>query len=158
MPIVRRLEENDVEPCLAILRGLPEFFTPDVPETVRHELARDVAWVVEEDEPVGFAVVARRSAATAEITWAAVRADRRALGHGTHLVETVLAKLAADGVRVVEVKTLDRSAGYQPYEATIAFWEGRGFVQIDMIDPLPGWQPGNPSAIYVAALAPTRER
>jgi len=32
----------------------------------------------------------------------------------------------------------------------------RGFVQIDTIDPLPGWQPGNPSAIYVAALAETR--
>jgi len=29
-------------------------------------------------------------------------------------------------------------------------------VQVDTIDPLPGWQPGNPSAIYVAALGPTR--
>jgi hypothetical protein len=32
----------------------------------------------------------------------------------------------------------------------------RGFVQVDMIDPLPGWEPGNPAAIYVAALRPTR--
>ena len=37
-----------------------------------------------------------------------------------------------------------------------AFWERRGFVQIDCIDPLPGWEPGNPSAIYVKALRTTR--
>jgi hypothetical protein len=29
------------------------------------------------------------------------------------------------------------------------------FVQVDTIDPLPGWAPGNPSAIYVASLVVT---
>jgi hypothetical protein len=43
-----------------------------------------------------------------------------------------------------------------PYQATRAFWEHTGFVPIDTIDPLSGWQPGNPAAIYVAALRPTR--
>ena len=50
----------------------------------------------------------------------------------------------------------DCSSGYRPYEATWAFWECSGFIQIDTIDPLPGWQPGNPAAIYVAAVRPTR--
>jgi len=63
--------------------------------------------------------------------------------------------LARDGVQVVEAKTLDASAGYEPYIATRSFWETRGFVQIDCIDPLPGWQPGNPAAIYVASLSRT---
>jgi hypothetical protein len=67
-----------------------------------------------------------------------------------------VADLAASGVLVVEVKTLDESAGYEPYVATRAFWEARGFVQVDCVDPLPGWRPGNPSAIYIAALAATR--
>jgi hypothetical protein len=71
-------------------------------------------------------------------------------------VNEALAALSADGVKVVEVKTLDASSGYEPYVATRGFWEARGFRQIDCIDPLPGWQPGNPSAIYVAALVPTR--
>jgi hypothetical protein len=31
-----------------------------------------------------------------------------------------------------------------------------GFVHIDTIDPLPGWPPGNPAAIYVVALRATR--
>jgi hypothetical protein len=68
----------------------------------------------------------------------------------------VFRDLADDDLRVVEVKTLDASAGYEPYVATQAFWERHGFVWIDTIDPLPGWQPGNPAAIYVAALAATR--
>ena len=55
-----------------------------------------------------------------------------------------------------EAKTLDSSSGYRPYEATRAFWERNGFVHVDTIDPLPGWEPGNPAAIYVAALCPTR--
>jgi hypothetical protein len=64
--------------------------------------------------------------------------------------------LAGEGVAVVEVKTLDASSDYEPYVATRAFWERSGFHQIDCIDPLPGWQPGSPSAIYVAALIATR--
>jgi hypothetical protein len=59
-------------------------------------------------------------------------------------------------VTMVEVKTLDASSGYEPYVATRAFWEARGFVQVDRIDPLPGWNPGNPCAIYVRAIAVTR--
>lgn len=66
-----------------------------------------------------------------------------------------LADLSNTGVAVVEVKTLDAAAGYEPYVATRAFWERRGFRQIDCIDPLPGWQPGNPSAIYVVAIHST---
>ena len=64
--------------------------------------------------------------------------------------------LRDQGVALVEVKTLDRSAGYAPYIATNAFYERNGFVQIDCIDEFPGWPPGNPAAIYVAALETTR--
>jgi GNAT superfamily N-acetyltransferase len=154
---VRPSTAADGPAIAAIVRGLPEFFTPDVPDTVAADMARHESWVaVDGDEVVGFAVVDRRSAHAVEVLWAAVAADRRGAGTGTRLVEAVLADLEAGGVRLVEVKTLDRSAGYAPYEATLGFWEARGFVQVDTIDPLPGWQPGNPSAIYVAALAPTR--
>ena len=155
---VRRVAPDDVPACQELVRGLPEFFTPDVPDEVATALARHPGWVVTDvsGEVVGFAVVDRRSPAAAEVPWAAVAAGQRGRGLGTRLVEAVLAELTDDGVRVVEVKTLDRAAGYEPYEATLGFWEARGFVQIDTIDPLPGWQPGNPAAIYVAALAPTR--
>jgi hypothetical protein len=72
------------------------------------------------------------------------------------LLDSLLDELRGDGMQLVEVKTLGSSAGYAPYDATRAFWEHRGFVQIDTIDPLPGWRSGNPAAVYVAALRPTR--
>jgi len=158
MPAVRRFAVGDAPAVTAIIRGLPDYFTDDVPAKAEHDAAGHEAWVITDDPNgvAGFAIAARKSPGGAEILWIAVEAARRGQGHGTRLLGHVLGDLAAAGVSVVEAKTLDASSGYQPYEATRAFWERNGFVQVDTIDPLPGWQPGNPAAIYVAALRPTR--
>jgi GNAT superfamily N-acetyltransferase len=154
---VRRFAAGDAPAATAIVRGLPEYFTDDVPAKVELDAASHEAWVITDSGAVaGFAVAARKSPGGAEILWIAVDAARRGRGHGTTLLGHVLDCLAAGGVSVVEVKTLDRSSGYRPYEGTRAFWERNGFIHIDTIDPLPGWRPGNPAAIYVAALRPTR--
>jgi ribosomal protein S18 acetylase RimI-like enzyme len=154
---VRAATAADAAACVEIVRGLPEFFTPDVPDKITADMGHHESWVVADgEEVVGFAIVDRRSAEAAEVLWAAVAAGRRGSGLGTRLLEAVMAELAAGAVHLVEVKTLDASAGYGPYEATRGFWRARGFVQVDTIDPLPGWQPGNPAALCVAALAPTR--
>jgi ribosomal protein S18 acetylase RimI-like enzyme len=96
-----------------------------------------------------------RSSRSAEITYAAVAPERRRQGLGSALLRAILDDLAQDDIALVEVKTLDTSAGYEPDVATGAFWERHHFVQIDRIDPLPGWQLGNPAAIYVLALTAT---
>ena len=128
-----------------------------MPARAVRDAASHEAWTVTDSGTVaGFAVAARKSPGGAEILWIAVDAARRGRGHGTALLGHVLDDLAAAGVSVVEAKTLDRSSGYRPYEATRAFWERNGFIHIDTIDPLPDWQPGNPAAIYAAALRPTR--
>ena len=137
MSAVRPFQAGDVPAATAIVRGLPDYFT-------------------DSGTVAGFAIAARKSPAGAEILWIAVDAARRGRGHGTRLLGRVLDHLGADGISVVEAKTLDRSSGYRPYEATWAFWERNGFVHVDTIDPLPGWEPANPAAIYVAALRPTR--
>lgn len=157
MLAVRRFEAVDAAAAVAIVRGLPDYFTSDVPEKVEHDVACHDAWVVTDSGAVtGFAAVVRKSPGAAEILWIAVAAAVRGRGHGTMLLGHVLDHLAAAGISVVEVKTLDPSAGYRPYEATRAFYEHNGFVHVDSIDPLPGWPPGNPAAIYVAALRQTR--
>jgi GNAT superfamily N-acetyltransferase len=154
---VRTSRPEDLDACVEIARGLPEFFTPDALDAIRDDFGRHLCWTAADGGVVGFAIVDRRSSTTAEILWAAVRSDRRDSGIGTLLIEHVLLTLTQDGVALVEAKTLDGSAGYRPYESTRAFWEHRGFVQIDRIDPMPGWQPGNPCALYVAALRATRQ-
>ena len=55
-------------------------------------------------------------------------------------------------LRAIGDHLVDAPSGYEPYVATRAFWEHRGFVQIDCIDPLPGWDPGSPSAIYARSI------
>lgn len=155
---VRPATPDDLEACLTIVRGLPDFFTDDVPDKIADDLDAHHGWVITTDDAVvGFAVVRHRSSRAAEILWAAVRDDQRNQGVGATLLDRVLRALAADNMALVEVKTLDASDDYEPYIATRAFWERHGFIQIDTIDPLPGWPPGNPAAIYVCALTSTRE-
>ena len=157
MASVRAATAQDAVTCAAIVSGLSDFFTDDVPDKVRSDLRDHGGWVIDDaGGVVGFAIVQRRGMRAAEILWAAVAADRRGAGLGTRLVNHVLDELSADGVQIVEVKTLDPSAGYAPYDATRAFWLARGFIQLDTIDPLPDWPPGNPAAILAVALAPTR--
>jgi ribosomal protein S18 acetylase RimI-like enzyme len=157
MSAVRPFQAGDAPAATAIVRGLSDYFTDDVPDKVEHDAASHQAWVITDSGTVaGFAVAASKSAAGAEILWIAVDPGRRGRGHGTMLLGHVLDHLAANGISVVEAKTLDRSSGYRPYEATRAFWERNGFIHVDTIDPLPDWPPGNPAAIYVAALRPTR--
>jgi ribosomal protein S18 acetylase RimI-like enzyme len=154
---VRAARANDLEACLQIVGALPDFFTDDVPATVEGDLQRNGGWViVEANEIVGFVVVDRRSSRAAEILWIAVEPARRGMGYGTRLLDHVLSVLRDHGTALVEVKTLDRSADYEPYQATNAFYERNGFVQVDCIDEFPDWPPGNPAAIYVTALKTTR--
>lgn len=156
MATVRSAVLDDAEGCVEVLRQLPGYFTADTHADARAAIGRHHAWIATEaNGVVGFLVAERRFSRSAEITFAAVRPEYRGHRIGTALVARALGVLAGEGVAIVEVKTLDSSSGYEPYAATRAFWERRGFVQIDCIDPLPGWQPDNPSAIYVAALTPT---
>jgi GNAT superfamily N-acetyltransferase len=157
MIAVRRFEAKDAPAAVAIIRGLPDYFAEDVPEKLERDAAGREAWVLTDSGAVaGVAVAARKSPGGAEILWIAIDAAKRGRGRGTRLLGHVIDHLAADGVSVVEAKTLDSSSGYRPYEATRAFWERNGFVHVGVIDPLPDWQPGNPAAIYVAAIRPTR--
>jgi ribosomal protein S18 acetylase RimI-like enzyme len=156
---VRQAEPAHRDSCVAILQQLPDYFTPNTHDELRQKFSARDAWVAvdrEENTTVGFVLIESRYIGTAEITFAAVLRERHGSGIGTALVEQAFAAMAERKVVVVEVKTLDASAGYKPYEATRAFWQSRGFRQIDCIDPLPGWPPGNPAAIYAAALTATR--
>ena len=154
---IRRATVEDADACVEILTRLPDYFTADTHEQTRVGVNEHLVWVaVDADTVVGFVLVEHRYPTAAEITIAAVLPERQGTAIGTRLVDDALEYLRALGVTLVEAKTLDASAGYEPYVATRAFWERRGFVQIDCIDPLPGWEPGNPSALYVAALSATR--
>ena len=153
--VIRRAIESDAELCVRVLAQLPTYFAEPTHPEVRDAIGRVPSWVALDGiELVGFLIAPRRFARGAEITFAAVASKSQGKGIGSKLVQHALAHHQAEEASVVLVKTLDESSGYEPYIATRTFWEGHGFLQVDRIDPLPGWEAGNPSALYVRAIGP----
>jgi hypothetical protein len=75
MIAVRRFAATDAPAAAAIIRGLPDYFTDDVPAKVERDAAGHDAWVLTESGAVaGIAVAARKSPGGAEILWIAVDA------------------------------------------------------------------------------------
>jgi ribosomal protein S18 acetylase RimI-like enzyme len=89
MASVRAATAQDAVTCAAIVVGLPDFFTDDVPDKLRSDLRDHGGWVIDDaGGVVGFAIVQRRGICAAEILWAAIAADRLGAGLGTRLVTT----------------------------------------------------------------------
>lgn len=141
MPVLTRpLTLADAAACDAVVRGLPEWFGHEGGRAECARAVREQRGVVAEDSGavVGFATWARRTEAAAEITWAAVRRDRRHGGAGTAIVERIAAEIAADGYALALVMTSASTKaatnGADPYEETRRFWRSRGFLPLIELD------------------------
>jgi GNAT superfamily N-acetyltransferase len=81
----------------------------------------------------------------------AVAPDMHRRGIGRALVETLEADLIADGVELLQVKTLGPSLSDASYDQTRQFYLHMGFRPLEEIRDL--W-PGNPCLIMVKVLDP----
>jgi ribosomal protein S18 acetylase RimI-like enzyme len=131
---IRALGPEHAGACDEIVIGLPYHFGN---EQGRNDCAaavrRDAGLVaVEGGEVVGFLTYVHRFDQAAEITWMAVRADRRREGIGHALIDRLVEQLGAEGKRVLLVLTVSPSdPGPEPddgYGATRAFYRSAGFV------------------------------
>lgn len=153
---IRRAAPAEHTHCLAIGRALSEYFLPEGIEQMERDLDAHETWVVARSETIiGFAVLERKSAHVMEILWMAVLPAEQGAGVGSALLEAVAEDARRAGIVVLEVKTLAAIAGASNYVRTRQFYERNGFVLLDVIDPFPGWMPGNPCAIYVRPVLPT---
>jgi GNAT superfamily N-acetyltransferase len=142
-----------IENCLEIARRLPQYFTQGGLENLNRDIKTHRLFLVEESGEVrGFITLFSKYPYVAEISWLAVKLEHQRKGYGTAMVNFITLELKSKGVRFLEVKTLAPEVNYPPYEPTRRFYEKSGFVLIDIIDPYPGWEPGNPCAIYVKIL------
>src|SRR5262249_62004521 len=81
MLAIRRLAGVDMPAVTAIVRGLPDHFTSDVPGLIERDAAGHDGWVLTDSGTVaGFAVAARRPPGGAEILRIAVDPARRGPG------------------------------------------------------------------------------
>jgi ribosomal protein S18 acetylase RimI-like enzyme len=153
---IRSLRPEDANACDGIIAGLPYHFAH---EQGRRDCAaavrRDAGLVAIEDaEVVGFLTYAYRFDEAAEITWMAVRADRRRRGIGHALIDGLSEQLAAEGRRVLVVLTVSPSdPGDEPddgYQSTRAFYRSTGSV---LARDLRGEWDSDTAVLMVRALA-----
>ena len=134
MTTIRALEPADAPACDAIIASLPYHFGL---EEGRRDCAAAVrsqrGLVAEHDgEVIGFLTMEPRFDAAAEVTWMAVRADRRHGGVGRALMDRLAADLEAEGRRLLLVLTVSPNDPPDEipdgYKATRAFYAANGFV------------------------------
>ncbi len=144
--------EDDISGCITVAEGLDEYFTARAIEEMKEDLKEHEFFVVENDGISGFISLDLKNENCAEISWLAVREEDRGKGLGKRLLGRAERSLQNKDVRILEVKTLSEEVDYEPYEHTRRFYERMGFILIETIDPYPGWEEGNPCAIYVKVI------
>lgn len=143
-----------------LLRSLPEWFgiESSIVEYVEqaHTLSTYLAWHGPgprsgggEREAVGVLLAARHFPESAEVHLLAVDPGMHRRGVGRGLVQALESDLIADGVSLLEVKTLGPSRPDASYERTRQFYTNMGFRPLEEIHDL--W-PGNPCLVMVKVL------
>jgi GNAT superfamily N-acetyltransferase len=143
----------DLAACMAIARGLPDYFNDPGLRAMEADLGRHEPFVARRDGAVvGFLTLEMKNAIVAEITWMAVRKDRLGAGIGSALLEHVARHASDLGFRLLVVKTLAPTVDYPPYAGTRSFYAKHEFIPIETVDPYPPWGDGNPCLISVRVL------
>jgi GNAT superfamily N-acetyltransferase len=148
---VRALLPDDAGACDAIVMGLPEWFGNEQGLEECAAAVRSHAGLVAIDghDVVGFLTWVPRADRTAEITWMAVRADRRRTSAGRALLGELVERLLEHGVTELRVKTLSERDPYPPYAETRTFYRSMGFAPVEEFDT---WGPENPGVIMARRL------
>lgn len=134
-----------------LLRELPEWFGIESATARYVEDARRLPTLLarDGDEVVGALLIVRHFPTAAEIHLMAVSRARHRGGIGRALVEAAEARMAADGVTVMSVKTLGPSHPDPGYAATRRFYAAVGYRPVEELHDL--W-PGNPCLLMVKPL------
>ena len=150
---VRELDLADAAACDDVIETLPYFFgqaagIAECAAAVRSQ--RGLVAVDSAGQIVAFLTYASHHPTSAEITWMAVRQDRRRRVVGRRLLEELDDKLSGAGVHLLFVITLGPSV-QEPgvsdgYAGTRRFYEAVSFVPLKELD---AWGPDSSGIIVV---------
>jgi predicted kinase/GNAT superfamily N-acetyltransferase len=144
------------ETCRQVLSALPRWF--GIPQSVEDYVAMAdrsptiVASLGGRD--IGFLTLVRHSPFAAEVHVMGVLSDFHRHGIGTQMLEHAERLLVADGVELLQVKTLSATKPDEGYEQTRAFYLASGFRPLEELPDL--WDPENPALQMVKVLSAER--
>ena len=139
----------------ALLRSLPEWFGIESSVVGYVESAKKLPTYLarpagpDAHQPVGVLLAARHFPGAAEIHLMAVDRSMHRSGVGRALVQALERDLIADGVNLLQVKTLGPSHPDPGYAKTRLFYEAMGFAPLEENHDL--W-PANPCLIMIKVL------
>jgi GNAT superfamily N-acetyltransferase len=146
-------DRRDPAAIEALLRDLPAWF--GIESSLRQyvedaaRLPTYLAYLDDEERPVGCLLTRRHFPAAAEIHLMAVARLQHRNGVGRALVRAVETDLKDNGVRWLTVKTLGPTKADAAYAGTRAFYTAMGFEPLEEFADL--W-PGNPCLLMVKRL------
>lgn len=148
------VNQRDPAAVRRLLDRLPDWF--GIPESNEEYVAAAAAMTSylarrgTPPEAVGVALIHRHFPESAEVHLMAVDPAVHRSGIGRQLLDTAEADLRADGVRLLQVKTLGPSNPHEGYAHTREFYRAMGFIPVEELLDL--WAPGNPCLIMVKEL------
>jgi ribosomal protein S18 acetylase RimI-like enzyme len=145
-----------IDNCLSVARELKQYFTTTALRAIEKDLHRHLLFIaidsVDSKKLLGFAAIDCKNQYVAEILWIVVKKEYQNNGIGSSLINYINNDLKAQGIKLLEVKTLSKDIKNSYYEKTRRFYKKLGFVHLETIDHYHGWDPGNPCAIYVKII------
>ncbi len=140
--------------CMPVLRALPQWFGfEQVNAAYEREIDELPTFTVSTGGAVvGFLSLKRHFDVAAEIHVLGVRPELHRRGYGRALMARAEQWCAAEGVRVLQVKTLGPSAADEGYARTRAFYSALGFVPLEETTAF--WGERQPTLVLVKPVTP----
>ena len=146
-------DQADIDQCIDLARKLPTYFSSKAFDEMASDFRSHELYIAKNNKQLlGFISINKKNEAVAEISWLAVAENHHRNGIGTILIDTAVRNLKENDYRLLEVKTLARTADYEPYLRTHSFYQKHGFLSIETISPFPGWGAENPCEIYIKII------
>ena len=140
---------RQIEP---ILRALPEWFGIEESLVEYVEMAKSLPTMLamDGDQPVGFLMIKRHFPESAEVYCIGLLPSHHRRGIGRRLQDACEAHLRKDGVRYLQVKTIDPAKQCEAYLLTVEFYRSMGFEPLEVFPEL--WDPSNPCLLLLKTL------
>lgn len=125
---VRSIEPQDHAACVAVVKTLTDWFTPDAQDrAVPADLKYQQGFLAESEGRVLGFVTLFVAEGRLNIGWLAVRRDCHRQGIGGKLLARAAHRAAELGLSELATYTLGDSVEYEPYETTRSFYFKHGF-------------------------------